>query len=266
MWGKSRLGGAVGTLGQVSACAALAVVLLCLPTVEAHAQSDARVALPGHVPSALARATPVNAGVTRSKSAAVARVGLTIVLRRSDQASFDRYLADVYDANSTNFRKFLTPVQIAERFGPSQQDYDAVANFFAQQGFDLVETSANRMTLMVRADRATVDSALSVKLADYQIGDRRFVANDRDPSLPADIAARVEAVIGLSTLATPATKAQPMLDLLPNNNVGQFAWYALCLNYAFNGGFSAGTGLLAVFEVIFLEEVAILNFINNLYT
>ena len=41
------------------------------------------------------------------------------------------------------------------------------------------------------------------------------LANDADPLLPASIASHVEAVIGLSNLATPTAKPQPTLDHLP---------------------------------------------------
>ena len=194
-----------------------------------------------------------------------ADLALTIVLRRSDPEGFQSFLQDVYDPDSPNFHKFLTPTQITERFGPSAQDYQAVSDYFVRQGFSVAEASTNRMTLTLRGTRALASQALSVNIRDYRIGDRNFYANESAPSMPADIAARVEAVIGLSNLAIPTAKPQ-FFDALPNNNVGFAVWYALCVNYAFNGQFSAGTGLLALFEQVILREVAILNLLNNLYT
>src|SRR5579864_3914590 len=85
------------------------------------------VRLGGHVLPALARAArePDWAKWPTGKDATDAQeITLTIVLNRDDEAGFQRYLSDVYDPASPIFRKFLTPVQIAERFGPSQQAYD----------------------------------------------------------------------------------------------------------------------------------------------
>ena len=193
----------MGTIGRYGArVAAFGFVFLWIVAGEAKAQQAPLITLPGHVLQALSRATPLDARLV-AKSSSIEPVALTVVLRRTDPAGFDRYLADVYDPKSANFRKFLTPAQIAERFGPSAQDYDAVASYFAARGFERVETSANRLTLTVRAPRATVEQALAVHLSDYQIGQKRFVANDRDPSLPSDVASRVESITGLSSLATP---------------------------------------------------------------
>ena len=35
-------------------------------------------------------------------------ITLTLVLRRDNQAAFERYLHDIYDPHSKNFHKFLT--------------------------------------------------------------------------------------------------------------------------------------------------------------
>ncbi len=128
---------------------------------------------------------------------------LTIVMRRSDPAGFQAYLADVYDSSSPQYRKFLTPPQVTARFGPSQEDYAAVSDFFLQRGFRLGESSRNRMTLSVIGTRALVEQALAVTIKDFQIGNRAFRANVNDPLLPADIAPHVEAIIGLNSLAAP---------------------------------------------------------------
>jgi Pro-kumamolisin, activation domain/Bacterial Ig-like domain (group 1) len=177
------------------------------------AQTTERAPLYGHVLPALTRATSIvpwgNIAMTKSAGAPLA---LTLVLRRSDPEGFERYLEDVYDPRSPQFRKFMTPAEVTQRFGPSQDDYAAVTQYFEQQGFALDAEPANRMTMMVRGTRADAARALSVNINDYRIGDKSFYANDGDPALPADIAAKIEAVIGLSNLAVPTAgpAANPM--------------------------------------------------------
>jgi len=161
----------------------------------------APVALSGHVLPALEQAG-VRRIAARSAPAEDA-LTLTVVLRRTDPAGFDRYLAEVYDPLGPRFRQFLTPEQLSDRFGPSADDYATVRAHFERQGFAVVEGSATRLTLTVRAPRATVERALAVTLGDYALGGRAFRANAQDPTLPAAIATRVQAIVGLSDLARP---------------------------------------------------------------
>src|SRR5262249_12850924 len=53
----------------------------------------------------------------------------------------------------------------------------------------------------VQAPRDRVESTLAVRIGDFRLDGREFFANEGDPMLPADIAARVQAIAGLSNLA-----------------------------------------------------------------
>ncbi|HEY5366897.1 MAG TPA: protease pro-enzyme activation domain-containing protein, partial [Casimicrobiaceae bacterium] len=203
-------------------CAAL--IVLGMHAMAANAEADAsRVSLPGHVLPLLAQATPGLAVATRAKDARMSEpLTLTVVLRRSNPAGFAAYLEDVYDHGSPNFRHFLSPAQVTERFGPSADDYNAVAGYFADRGFVLSEGSANRMTLTFTGTRAAADAALGVDVKDYTFREHAFFANDTDPSLPAGIASRVEAVVGLSSLAVP----RPTKEALKAAYCAAGAWIA----------------------------------------
>jgi hypothetical protein len=128
---------------------------------------------------------------------------LTIVMKRSDPYGFAQLVSDLQDPQSTRYRRYLTPAEVTERYGPRQDDYTAVAAHFAASGFEIVEASPNRMTLVVRGSRAAVEAALNTRIGDFAIGERSFYANERDPELPPEIAKRVEAIVGLSNLARP---------------------------------------------------------------
>ncbi len=162
-----------------------------------------RVALAGH---------RVNlAGQVAAYSNDTTPLTLTVTLRRDDEAGFQHYLHDVYDPASPMYRQFLSPVDLAARFGPSQETYDTVARFFAAQRFTALELSPNRLTLTLAAARADAEAALAVHIDDYAGAGRVFHANDRDPALPPEIAAHVQAIAGLSTFArpTPLTSNSP---------------------------------------------------------
>ena len=157
--------------------------------------------IPGHVLPALQRATllpQVDAAATDSRP-----ITLTFILRRDNQAAFERYLHDVYDPASASYRRFLDQKALADRFGPSAQTYDAVRHYLRDQGFELLEESANRLTISARATRHQAEQALDVHIRDYALGESRFRAIDSDPALPNRIAPSVQAIAGLSDLARP---------------------------------------------------------------
>src|SRR5579885_2901090 len=184
--------------------ASLMVVLLCADTAatpEADAGGAAAwVRLPGQVLPALAKATVVASPDRQAEQP----LTLTIVLRRRDQAGFERYLREVYNSHSAQFHHFLSPSQLAERFGPSPQAYAGVLNYLRANGLKLVEGSANRLTLTMRATKAAAARTFAVRIRSYRSGTRQFYANAEDPLLPAEIAPAVQAIIGLSNLAQPA--------------------------------------------------------------
>jgi kumamolisin len=161
------------------------------------AEASDRVALTGHSVSIPKSATPVEAQANDPE------ISLTIVLQRSDQTGFDAYLGRLQDPSAADFHHYLAPREVADRFGPSVNDYVAVKTYFATQNLRIVEESANRLTLVVSGTRDRLAMALGTQIRDYEILGRAFSANVGDPRLPADIARRVHAIAGLSTLATP---------------------------------------------------------------
>jgi kumamolisin len=157
------------------------------------------VPIPGNVLPVLARAS-----IARSKAAqATQRLVLTFSLRRDDQNGFDRYLHAVYEPHSAIYRRFLTQQQIADRFGPSRRNYNALIAYLRGHGFTITAGSTNRLTVTTSVTRAQAERALGIRIRDYNLGQREFYANDRDPVLPVQIASSVQSVQGLSDYAQP---------------------------------------------------------------
>ena len=162
--------------------------------------------------------TKAKAVPSESKVVADEPLTLTLVLKRDDQVGFERYLREVYDPKSLNYRKFLTQSELSDRFGPWRKTYDNVLSYLQDKGFTLVEGSANRLTLTVRGTRTRAENAFDVRLQNYRIGEKSFFANDVDPALPHDIASSVHAVIGLANLARPHGAGQSIGQAFENYN------------------------------------------------
>jgi hypothetical protein len=167
---------------------------------EAQTPGAARpVRLPGHVAPAVSRATQV----ASAPNAGSQPLHLTVVLNRTDPAGFAAFVKAVQDPTSPSFQHFLSQDEQTQRFGPSQQAYDAVLKYMQQQGFTLVEGSANRLTLSFNGTRAQAEQAFAVRINDYQLGSRQFYASPTDPAVPAAVAPDIQAIIGLSNLVKP---------------------------------------------------------------
>jgi len=111
---------------------------------------------------------------------------LDIVLPLRDQAGLDSFLKEVYDPTSPIYRHFLTVPEFTERFGPTQEDYDAVVTFAKSRGFNVVGGSRDGMDVQVEGSVTVIEAALNVSMAVYQhpTEDRTFYAPDREPSVP----------------------------------------------------------------------------------
>jgi len=125
-------------------------------------------------------------------------------------------LARLYDPASPEYRRFLTPAQFTERFGPTAEHYEAVAAYAKAQGLKITGRHANRVLLDVSGSVADIERTLHLTLRVYPHPDeaRTFYAPDVEPSL--DFAVPVISVSGLSDYALPRprkVKAAPLQDL-----------------------------------------------------
>ena len=196
----------------------LAVCMSAVATFANAQPNEPRVALPGHTLAADVMAKAQRTA-TSSKAVTEQRLTITVVLRRADEAGFTRFVTELYDRQSPNFRRFQTPEQISDRFGPHADAWDTVTRYFASEGFELVEGSANRMTLVVSGSRRQVERSFGVTLSDYALDKRHFLANDQDPTLPAPVARHVQALMGISGLAqAERLRVEPLRYLLDCSN------------------------------------------------
>src|SRR6516164_8179834 len=110
---------------------------------------------------------------------------LTIGLPLRDQAGLTTLLQTIYDSSSPNFHNFQTPQQLAERFGASDQDLQAVADWAAANGLKVAQTHANRLVIELDGSVADVQKAFNVTINQYNdpVGNRTFYAPDREPTI-----------------------------------------------------------------------------------
>lgn len=132
---------------------------------------------------------------------------LNIVLPLSDPAGLDAFLADLRNPASASYRQFLTPQEFTARFGPTQEDYDAVVAFAKANGLTVVGGSRDGMDVQVRGPVSAVEAAFHVAMQNFQhpTENRVFYAADREPTV--DLPFQLWHVSGLNNYSTP----HPML-------------------------------------------------------
>ena len=130
---------------------------------------------------------------------------LNIALPLRNESELDELLQQIYDPQSPSYHQFLSVEEFTERFGPSQEDYDAVISFAQANGLTVTGTAPNRMIVDVTGPVANIERAFHVNMGVYQhpTEDRTFYAPDREPT--ADLPVAVVAYHGPRQLLDPAS-------------------------------------------------------------
>jgi uncharacterized repeat protein (TIGR03803 family) len=157
-------------------------------------------------PAVVTNATPLR------HSARWKRLNLSISLPLRDRPGLTNLLQQIYDPASPNFRHYLTPQQFTQKFGPTEEDYQAVVGFAKSHGLLVTALHSNRTLVSVKATVADIERTFHVKLSDYQhpTESRTFYAPDVEPSI--DLKTPVLGVSGLDNFVVPhpCLKAHPL--------------------------------------------------------
>jgi hypothetical protein len=151
----------------------------------------------GHVPAAVARLAPVG------RLPASQRLNLAIGLPLRNQAELDRLLQQLYDPASPNYRRYFTPEQFTERFGPTEKDYQALMDFAKANGLTVTATHPNRVVLDVSGAITDLEKTfhLTLRVYPHPTEARTFYAPDVEPSV--DFALPILHISGLDNYALP---------------------------------------------------------------
>ena len=173
---------------------------------------------------------------------------LVLVLPLRDQAGLDSFLEELYDPSSSSYRQFLTVEQFTERFGPTQQDYDAVIRFAEANGLTVVGTSRNRLNVDVTGPVGAIENALHLAIGVYKhpTENRNFYAPDREPT--PNLPFQLWHIAGLDNYSSPKPAGldrRPAALAQPNATTGSgpsASFLGSDMRAAYYGGSLTGTG------------------------
>ncbi len=149
--------------------------------------------------------------------------------------------------------RYLTPDQFAERFGPTEEDYQAVKNFAASNGLRVTGTHPNRTLVDVNGTVGDIQKALHLHLRLYRhpVENRTFFAPDVEPSL--DLAVPVLRIGGLDSYVVPHPlltrgKVDPLRPRLGSGTGGTY------IGKDFRAAYVPGTTLTGAGQTVGLWE------------
>jgi subtilase family serine protease len=126
-----------------------------------------------------------------------------IVLPLRDRAGLQNFVQEVQDPASPFYHQFLTPQEVTARFGPSQEDWDALVAFAKASGFEIVSGNREERDLGLTGTVANIEKAFHVTMGSYHdlSEDRTFFAIDREPTV--DLPFQLWHITGLDNDSRP---------------------------------------------------------------
>jgi hypothetical protein len=131
---------------------------------------------------------------------------LAIALTPPHMVEEQQFLEDVQNKQSPLFHRFLSAGEWNARFGPTEEDEQAVVDWAASQGLTITHRYANRLVVDVEAQAGVIENAFHVTLNRYRMADDNgpeeysVFSNDRDPQLPSRLTEVVASVQGMNSV------------------------------------------------------------------
>lgn len=127
---------------------------------------------------------------------------IELLLRRpvERQRAFDRYLEALQDPRSPIFHQWLSPAQVAQRFGPAQHDIDVITAWLKRGGFEVTAVHRGALIIVFSGTAGQVWKAFHTQIHYLDVDGQRHIANMSDPEIPAALAPAIAGIVSLNDL------------------------------------------------------------------
>ena len=163
--------------------------------------TPARSSIPGSQPAW------ANSKALTGAAASTDVVHARVYLPWRNQAALDALTRAVSTPGSSSYRHFLTPQQVRAQFAPAQADVVAVQQWLRSSGLAIADTPDNGHYVAVEGTVAQAQAAFATTLGRYSAYGQTLRSPETAPSVPAQLAGKVSAVVGLddsAKLSAPA--------------------------------------------------------------
>jgi kumamolisin len=170
--------------------------------------------------------------------AKVKSLSVEAIPRLRDAAGLLQYGTQVNDPRSGVYRQFLTPSEIADRFGATPSDYQAAIAYFKSKGLT-VDSWPQRMLLHVSGSQANMEAAFGTAFGWYKNASGTFLAPMTQPKVP-----QTAAVIGSPDIARAVVAYSDVIRVKPaSHSAGMGYGYSpqqIAAAFDYNGAYRAG--------------------------
>ena len=179
--------------------------------------------LKGHVPG---WANPENLIGSVPPDLAMNQVTLVLARSAQNEQAFDALLAEQQDPNSPQFHHWLTPAEIGDQFGLSQQDIDTLSGWLESQGLKVSWVSPSRIFIGIAGTAGDLARAFQTDFMYYNVDGEQLFAAASEPVVPRALAPAIKAIRGLhSPVERPQHSAHAERIISPQYTSGSGAHY-----------------------------------------
>ncbi|MHB8513453.1 MAG: S53 family peptidase [Actinomycetota bacterium] len=125
---------------------------------------------------------------------------ISVVLALHDRSEIDGMIQKLSTPGSPEYGQFLTPEQVARRFGPSASEVSSVTSYLRSQGFAQIAPEKNSLLVDSVATVASVERAFNTHIELYNVHGVVVHVNTQPAMVPAALGRIVVAVLGLQNL------------------------------------------------------------------
>jgi subtilase family serine protease len=215
---------------------ALLLVTLLLCTRIAWADM-ARTAMPGSTRPEVTRAIDMGPVADSLQMNHV-----LLLMRRSAaaEAAAEAYVNALHDQTSPQFHRWLTPAEIAARFGPAPADISTVTAWLQAEGLTVNSVLPGGMIIDISGPAAAVSHAFGTSIHSMIVDGAAHIANVNDVSVPASLAPVLAGPLSLHDFR-PHRRHLAAVPKLTNGSSGELVTPAdIATIYNFNPLFSSG--------------------------
>lgn len=150
----------------------------------------------GEVPSLVKTSTLV--GATDTNQA----LSLSIALKLRNADNLKAYVDSMSHAKSLTAHQQLTQTELASGYAPEASSQQAVISYMEGYGFTVTDTSKLHLLIGFKGTVGDAENAFHIQINNYsEIKGKTFYAPSTDPSVPANLAAMIQSVVGLNNAA-----------------------------------------------------------------
>jgi subtilase family serine protease len=146
--------------------------------------------------------TNVPAGIQLSRDLGLAdsaaEINITVHLKLTDKAAFDKAVDALYDPASPTFHKWMTNADL-KKYAPAEGQRQIVRQELQKHGLTILSTDKIGFTIRAHGTIANVESAFNTELHQFEYNGKVFRANVRNARLNGEAGNYVSGVAGLES-------------------------------------------------------------------